>query len=179
MTLLFLVHHQEENHDDSKPVDVVRKDRTVCSGVLPSQKGIENVPTVVGFRIAAVDVPYRLADIVSSWTTAVFRSITTSLLIIDVGLKKPDTSREKTSRNEVQDTSGDNQENLHRHGGTGVVQEHTDKDTSDQATNDRDRKGTCRRIQTNTTDEDDGLQAFSQTGDERQDEQGILLSPLA
>ena len=54
-----------------------------------------------------------------------FSAASPPVFIVLITLKEPDTSGEQTSSDQVQDTSGDDQEDLHRHIGTKVVQQGT------------------------------------------------------
>lgn len=112
MAVLFLKQHQGQEDNDSQPVDVVGDDGTVSGGVLPSQQGVEDIPTVICFRVTAVDVPDTLVDVVGTRAGTVFGSVTTSLLVETVGLQVPDTSGEQTCSNQIKDGSGDTKENL-------------------------------------------------------------------
>lgn len=64
MTSAFLVQHTGNGHHDEDPIDVVRNDRAVCGGILPAEESVEDIPTIVDFRVATVDVPNGLGDIV-------------------------------------------------------------------------------------------------------------------
>ncbi|KAH3677277.1 hypothetical protein WICPIJ_008992 [Wickerhamomyces pijperi] len=74
-----------------------------------------------------VDVVDGLGDIVGTVTITTFTSITTSGFVESVSFKVPNTTGEQTSSDQVQDTGGDDKEDLHGGGRGGVVQEETDR----------------------------------------------------
>lgn len=45
VAFLFLVAHEKEADDHGDPVHIVRDDRTVRGGVLPSENGVEDTPS--------------------------------------------------------------------------------------------------------------------------------------
>ena len=178
--MLFLEQHQGQHDDDKKPVAVVGDDGAICGRVLPSQQGVEDIPTFVDFWVAAVDVPHALVDVVSTWAGPVFGGVTTCLTTVQVLLEIPDTSGEQAGSDQIQDSGGDTEENLQGDDRTTVIQEATDGETSNDTHDDGQWEGFsgCFR-DTDTTDEDDSFQSFSQGGDEGQDKHGILFEQVA
>jgi hypothetical protein len=109
-----LVAHDEEANDDRDPVDVVRDNGTVCCRVLPSEDCVEDTPssTTIEFRVAEVDVPDALSDVVGSCTGSSLSSITSGYVVPVLGFKVPDGSGEETGGDEVEETGGDDEEVL-------------------------------------------------------------------
>lgn len=66
MAFLFIVPHAEECNDHNEPIEVVRKDTSVCRRVLPAEDGVENAPTAatVELRVAAVNMPNTFVDVI-------------------------------------------------------------------------------------------------------------------
>ena len=91
---------------------------------MPSQNGVEDIPTIVGQWVTAVDMPNRFGNVICTRPEP-FSAASPPVFIVLITLKEPDTSGEQTSSDQVQDTSGDDQEDLHRHIGTKVVQQGT------------------------------------------------------
>lgn len=106
--------HDGKADDDYKPVDVIRDHRAVGCRVCPTEDGIKDTPAraAVQFRVAAVDVPNTLANIVRAWAGARLRCITANDLIPFVVFKIPDCLGEKTCGNQVQEAGRNDQKDL-------------------------------------------------------------------
>ncbi|KAB8437403.1 hypothetical protein FH972_025081 [Carpinus fangiana] len=161
VTRTLVVGHEEEANNDGDPVHVVANDGTVGGAVGPAEEGVEDAPSAstVQHGIAAVDVPYGLANIVAAGARTRLGGISTSQLVPSVLLQIPDASAKETGGNEVEEAGGDDQEDLE---GGNVA-----KTTL--------RSG--RRAETDTANEDDGLEALTKDSYERQDEHSVLLAP--
>ncbi|KAH3660318.1 hypothetical protein OGAPHI_006904 [Ogataea philodendri] len=130
---------------------------------------------MTAIQVATVDVPDNLVDVVGTGTRTVFGSVTTGFPVEDKSLEVPNSSGEQTSSNQVKNSGGDAQEKLQRNGRTTIEQQNSDTNTGNQTTNDWKREGRGWSTDTHTTDENDGFQTFSQTGDERKNEHGVFL----
>lgn len=112
MTLLLLVHHEKKDHHDHNPVTIVRDDGTISGRVLPTKNGIENHITVLGFRVATVDVPDTLSNLIRARTITFFRNVTTSPSVKLVRLEVPNSTREQGCTNKIDEAGRSNEENL-------------------------------------------------------------------
>ena len=90
--MLLAVPHAGKDDDDAKPVQVVREDRAIGGRVLPAEDGVEDPPaaTAVQLRVAAVDVPDALVDVVGAWAGAYLARIAADGLTPRVVFKVPD-----------------------------------------------------------------------------------------
>lgn len=65
----------DQRDHDSDPVEAVTEDRADGSVVVPTEDGIEDLPTTVGadgssLRVSVGQVPYVAGDLVGSWSVA-------------------------------------------------------------------------------------------------------------
>ena len=168
--------HQTQHDNKHQPVDVVTQHRGQVAGVLPSEQGVEDVPPVVQFRVAAVDMVHGLSDVVGPVPVTTFGGVTATGKVESIVFKVPSTTGEKTGGDQIQDRGGQDQENLQRGPGGTVVQQKPDQTTTDQADHHGQRvRGRMRALRgdTGTGNEHDGFQPFPHHGDEGQDEHGV------
>ena len=103
---------------------------------MPSQNGVEDIPTIVGQWLQQLTCQTDLKC--HMYRPEPFSAASPPVFIVLITLKEPDTSGEQTSSDQVQDTSGDDQEDLHRHIGTKVVQQGTHCKTTNYTNNNWD-----------------------------------------
>lgn len=176
-TTLLNVAKTKEDANDEDPVDVVRNDGAVGGRVLPSEKGVENFPTVVSLWVAAVDVPDTLLNVVGTGARTILGDITTGLLREDVHLEVPNGTGEETSGNEVEEASRGDEENLDRENVTTTVDEVTNQDTGGETRNDGNGESSSGSSEGDTTNKDDKLDTFTKGGNERKQGHGVLSRP--
>lgn len=66
--MVLLVPHQHKPQDHREPIEIIREDGTIGSGIGPAQDGIKYPPSTTAALqwTAAVHMPYTLADVVRS-----------------------------------------------------------------------------------------------------------------
>lgn len=116
VTVSLHVSHGAEADNHDQPINVVRDNRSDCRRVLPTKNGIENTPatTTVELSVAAVDVPDTLVDVVRTRARANFCCITSDDVVPGVNFEGPDGFAEESGGDEIQETSGDDEEDLER-----------------------------------------------------------------
>lgn len=109
-----LISHDEEANDDCNPIHIVRDDGAVCRRVLPSEYCIEDTPstTAIKFRVAEIDMPDALPDVVGSCAGASLGSIASGYVVPVLGFEIPDGSREESSSDKVEEAGRDDEEIL-------------------------------------------------------------------
>lgn len=170
--------NEEDNHDN--PEDIVSDDTAVSGTVLPAKQGVEDTPatTTVQLRIAAVDMPDAVADIVGAWTGSVLGSVAASRLVPGVGFQEPDALGEETRGHQVQETGADDEEHLQGGHVAALVNDEAYRAAGEETANRRQWDGGSLDAQADTTDEDNGFNALTQNRDEWKEEHGILLGPI-
>lgn len=113
--MALVVPHSDEADDDEDPVHVVRDNATISSRVLPPKDSVEDTPATapVHLRVAAVDVPDALGDIVGPGTRPGLGGVAAYDLAPFVVLEIPDGLGKQAGGDEVEETSGDDKEDLH------------------------------------------------------------------
>lgn len=108
---LCLLEPQRNKHrHDEDPVYVVGYDGTISRRISPSKDGIEDTPATAAIELgaAAIHMPHRLGDIITSCTDAQFGSITSNDVVPLLLFKIPNSSGEKPGSDEVQKACGGN-----------------------------------------------------------------------
>jgi hypothetical protein len=122
VTVILLVCHGGKLRNDEYPVQVIGKDRTIRSRVVPSNHSIQDSPSsstvelgVTALncqqglasceRVTYVNVPDTPVNIVRSRTISEFRGVTTDNLVPLLLLKEPDGARKETCGNKVKEAS--------------------------------------------------------------------------
>lgn len=114
VAVALIVSHANEVQNSGKPINVVGDDGAVGGRVLPAKNGVKDTPatTAIHFRVATINVPHALGDIVRTSTRSGFAGITTGdltpLIIFDV----PAGFGEEAGSDEVEETGRYDQENL-------------------------------------------------------------------
>ena len=131
LAALLEVAHEDEGDDDEDPVEVVGEDGADGGGVGPAQEGVEDAPAAaaVELRVAAVDVPDALADVVGAGARADLGGVTADDMVPGVDLKVPDGLGEETGGYEVEEAGGDDEEELQ---GRGVASSERERDGSEK-----------------------------------------------
>ncbi len=119
MALDLLIPHNQKADNDSNPVHIIRDDRAISSRVLPAQDGIEDTPstTTVETRVAIVNVPHALVDIIRAGSRTNFGCVAADGVVPVLGLEVPDCAREETGCYEIEDAGGNDEEELEFGGG--------------------------------------------------------------
>lgn len=93
-------------------------------------------------------------------------------------LQAPDGFGEHSSCDEVEHTGRGDQEILDGHIVASTVEEIADQKTREDTRDDREWEGSGRKTEGDTTDKDHGLETFSESGDEWEEEHGISSAPF-
>lgn len=109
-----VVPHADIGENDTDPVEIVSQHRTIGSRVGPSEQSVEYTPsaTTTQFRVAAVDVPDTLTNIIRTGPRSRLRSISTDDVVPSVVLEVPDGARKQPSGNKIKEARRDDQEVL-------------------------------------------------------------------
>ena len=64
--MVFLVPHQYKPEDHRHPIEIIREDRPIGSGIGPAQDGVEYAPSTTAALqgTAAIHMPYTLPNVV-------------------------------------------------------------------------------------------------------------------
>ncbi|KAF2148069.1 hypothetical protein K461DRAFT_316477 [Myriangium duriaei CBS 260.36] len=103
---LFLVHQTYDAYCEEGPVQIVRDNRAIGCSVLPTEDGVEHIPSIISLSIAAANVPDCLQDILRFRATATLGDIAPDPFREKIILDAPYRFREHACGHKVQHAGG-------------------------------------------------------------------------
>lgn len=198
-SLPLLKSHQREGNHDRNPVEVISQHAPVRRTVRPAKDRIENAPSAasIELRVAAIDMPDALPNVVRTGTRADFRGVAADESVPGVILEVPDGFAEEACGDEVEEARADCEEDLEPGGVAAAIKIISlpyfvfarieaclpvdyvaHQGASAQPADDSQREARRWQTQADTANEHHSLQPFPQHRNERQEKHGVLLTPL-
>lgn len=122
-------------------------------------------------------MPDTTSDVIRPWAGTVLGRVTARGPVPVVGLKVPDCLGEEAGGNQIQEAGADDQKDLQRGHVATLVDDETDEDSSCETTDGGQGDGAGGQSQADTSDKDNGLETFSQNGNEGKQEHGVFFCP--
>ena len=102
--MIFLVSHQHKPEDHCQPIEIIREDRPIGSGIGPAQDGVEYAPSTTAALqgTAAIHMPYTFPDVVRSRASPHLFGFTTYFVIPSVVFQVPHPASAESCGNQVE-----------------------------------------------------------------------------